>query len=386
MGTPLADHRYDVECEPRRHGFCIRAWWDAPSARERSRTIRNDLPSPLAATGVLSLGLLIPFGAGAVPDRFARTVAAIAAPAPAKHVTLVHDGLSETIETQAATAEDLLAERGLIRTPEDALSVDPASPIADGETVTYRAAVPVTVVVDGTPHTLRSAAPTVADLLAQQAVVFDRHDAVSPTPSSLVENDTVVTVKHVDSWTETVRKKLAARVVKRWAFTLPTGRTKVVDPGAPGVAETAYAVTRTPDRKTVRRTALVSRVLRAPRARIVAEGIGEYTALSSLAAKGIAGTLKLASSALSMVATAYTAGCSGCSGVTASGRAAGHGVVAVDPRVIPLGTRMYIPGYGHAVAGDTGGAIHGNRIDLGFNSSAEANQFGRRPITVYLIK
>jgi 3D (Asp-Asp-Asp) domain-containing protein len=363
-----------------------RACWNAPSARERSRTIRNDLPSPLAATGVLSLGLLIPFGAGTVPDRVAKTVAAFAAPAPAKHVTLVHDGLSETIETQAATAGDLLAERDLIKAPEDALSVDPASPLVDGETVTYRQAVPVTVVVDGTAHALRSPAATVADLLTQQAVAFDRHDAVSPAPSALVENDTVVTVKHVDSWTETVRKKLAANVVKRWAFTLPSGKTKVVDPGAPGMAETAYAVTRTSDRKTVRRRALVSRVLRAPRARIVAEGIGEYTALSALASRGITGTLRLASSALSMVATAYTAGCAGCSGVTATGRAAGHGVVAVDPRVIPLGTRMYIPGYGHAVAGDTGGSIHGNRIDLGFNSSAEANQFGRRPITVYLIK
>jgi 3D (Asp-Asp-Asp) domain-containing protein len=72
--------------------------------------------------------------------------------------------------------------------------------------------------------------------------------------------------------------------------------------------------------------------------------------------------------------------------VTASGRPAGHGIVAVDPSVIPLGTRMYIPGYGHAVAGDTGGAIRGRRIDLGFNSNAQAYQFGRRAVTVYLIK
>lgn len=335
---------------------------------------------------MLSLGLLIPFAAGAAPDRISKTVAAIAAPVPAKHVTLVHDGLSETIETTAATAEDLLTERNVVRSPEDALSVDPASPLIDGETVVYRAAVPVTVVVDGTPHTLRSAAANVAGLLDQQGVVFDRHDHVSPAPTSALDNDAVVTVKHVDSWTETVRRKLAAKVVKRWAFSLPTGRTKVVDPGAPGLAETAYAVTRTPDRKTVRRTALVSRVLRAPRSRIVAEGIGEYAALSSLAERGIQGTLRLASSALSMVATAYTAGCSGCSGMTASGRPAGHGVVAVDPRVIPLGTRMYIPGYGHAVAGDTGGSIRGRRIDLGFNSNAQANQFGRRSVTVYLIK
>ncbi len=73
---------------------------------------------------------------------------------------------------------------------------------------------------------------------------------------------------------------------------------------------------------------------------------------------------------MEMIATAYTADCAGCGGMTAIGRRAGHGIVAVDPRVIPLGTRLYIPGYGLAVAGDTGGAIVGNRIDLGFDSHA----------------
>jgi 3D (Asp-Asp-Asp) domain-containing protein len=335
---------------------------------------------------VLSLGLLLPFGAGTVPDRLAKTVAAVAAPGPTKHVTLVHDGLSETLETRAETADDLLLENNLVRAPEDALNVDPASPLTDGETVVYRAAVPVTVVVDGAPRTVRSAAADVAELLKAQGVPYDRHDSVAPAPPTALENDAVVVVRHVDSWTETVRKPLAAKIVKRWAFTLPAGRTKVLDPGKPGLAEVDYAVTRTPDRRVVRRTKLIGRVLRAPRARIVAEGIGEYTALSEIAARGIVGTLKLASSALSMVATAYSASCAGCSGVTATGRPAGHGVVAVDPSVIPLGTHMFIPGYGHAVAGDTGGAIRGRRIDLGFNSNAQASRFGRRPVTVYLIK
>jgi 3D (Asp-Asp-Asp) domain-containing protein len=335
---------------------------------------------------MLSLGLLIPFGAGSAPDRIAKTVAALASTAPIKHVTLVHDGLPETIETRAETADELLTERNLIRTAEDALSVDPAAPLTEGETVVYRAAVPVTVVIDGQPRTLRSAALTVADLLRAQRVQFDRHDTIAPAPGSALENDTVVNVAHVDSWTETVRKRIAPKVVKRWAYTLPVGTTKVVDPGRPGIAEVAYAVRRTPDRSAVRRSALVARVVRAPRARIVAEGIGEYSALSQVAERNIDGTIKFASAAMSMVATAYTAGCYGCSGITASGRPAGHGIVAVDPRVIRLGTRMYIPGYGHAVAGDTGGDIVGNRIDLGFNSYAQAIQFGRRSITVYLIK
>lgn len=88
-----------------------------------------------------------------------------------------------------------------------------------------------------------------------------------------------------------------------------------------------------------------------------------------------------------MDATAYTAYCGGrCSGRTALGWQAGYGIVAVDPRVIRLRTRLYIPGYGYAVAGDTGGSIRGARIDLGFNSYRDARHFGRRDIVVYILQ
>ncbi|MFT4452184.1 3D domain-containing protein [Parvimonas sp. G1425] len=63
-----------------------------------------------------------------------------------------------------------------------------------------------------------------------------------------------------------------------------------------------------------------------------------------------------------------------------------YGVVAVDPKVIPLGTKLYIEGYGYAVAEDTGGAIKGNRIDLCFTNKAQANAFGRRNVKVYILK
>jgi 3D (Asp-Asp-Asp) domain-containing protein len=77
------------------------------------------------------------------------------------------------------------------------------------------------------------------------------------------------------------------------------------------------------------------------------------------------------------VATGYAL-----TGHTASGIPVGPGVVAVDPSVIPLGTRLSIPGYGQGIAADTGGAIVGARIDLWFSSHAEALAWGRRSVTI----
>lgn len=91
------------------------------------------------------------------------------------------------------------------------------------------------------------------------------------------------------------------------------------------------------------------------------------------------------SAAYTMEATAYIASDGNGDGITATGLVAQHGVVAVDPSVIPLGTRLYIPGYGEAIAADTGGAINGDRIDLCMNSYGEAMQFGRRYVTVYVL-
>jgi 3D (Asp-Asp-Asp) domain-containing protein/uncharacterized protein YabE (DUF348 family) len=335
---------------------------------------------------MLSLGLLLPFGAAMAPDRVARTVAAFVDPTPAKRITLVRDGAAQTFETRAATAEALLAEHGVFPAPSDALSVPPASPLVDGERIVYRAAVPVSLTVDGTTRLLRSPAASVGDLLARAGVTWDRHDDVSPPAATPLGNDLPIVVRHVSRWTEIVRRPLAPAVVKRWSMAVAAGSSQVVDPGDSGLLETVYRVQRTPDRRGVRRTELTSLVVRAPHDRVVAEGIAEFTALSELARRELVGTLGIATSALSMIATAYTADCRGCSGTTATGRAAGHGIVAVDPAVIPLGTHLFIPGYGRAVAGDTGGAIRGRRIDLGFDSRWQATQFGRRPLVVYVYK
>ena len=89
-----------------------------------------------------------------------------------------------------------------------------------------------------------------------------------------------------------------------------------------------------------------------------------------------------------MEATAYTAEDGNGDGLTATGMPAKRGergVVAVDPNFIPLGTKLFIPGYGVAIAADTGGAITGNRIDLLMDSYGEAVHFGRQHVDVYVL-
>jgi 3D (Asp-Asp-Asp) domain-containing protein len=71
-------------------------------------------------------------------------------------------------------------------------------------------------------------------------------------------------------------------------------------------------------------------------------------------------------------------------GRTASGLPVGHGIVAVDPSVIPLGTRMFVPGYGEAVAADTGSGVRGAMIDLWFPTTADALAWGRRTVVITL--
>lgn len=92
---------------------------------------------------------------------------------------------------------------------------------------------------------------------------------------------------------------------------------------------------------------------------------------------------------MTVEATAYTAYCNGCSGVTYTGidlRAnPNQKVIAVDPNVIPLGSKVYVEGYGEAVAGDIGGAIKGNRIDVFIPSKSDAYKWGRRTVEITIL-
>jgi 3D (Asp-Asp-Asp) domain-containing protein len=93
---------------------------------------------------------------------------------------------------------------------------------------------------------------------------------------------------------------------------------------------------------------------------------------------------------LTVSTTAYTMNCLRCSGITATGinlkKNPTIKLISVDPRVIKLGSKVYIPGYGTAIAGDTGGAIKGNKIDIFMPSLKAALQWGRKTIQIQILQ
>lgn len=347
-------------------------------------------PATIVATSALVLSFLCGGASGASAmsrhHNSAPATVATAAADPSVTVTIAQDGVDSTFMTHAKTVGDFLTERGIAPGTADEITPARDTALVDGIHVVYRPAVPVALLVGRERRDALTAAQSVGAFIASQGVLLGPHDRVEPSVEAPVRAGIVVRVVHESVWTARSNEHIHARTVHRFDPTLAPGVVKTAFAGAAGLRELTTRYVQRDDAEGLERQILAARIVREPRSKVVLHGIGEYAAFARLAEIGFGATLRLAGNALKMVATAYTASCYGCSGIAANGMHAGHGVVAVDPRIIPLGSRLYIPGYGRAVAGDTGGAIQGRRIDLGFNSLVDALRFGRRAITVYILR
>ena len=157
--------------------------------------------------------------------------------------------------------------------------------------------------------------------------------------------------------------------------TLPKGTEEVLQEGTPGLDEVQeevhYNHGEVVDTKELQRTTITPM-----KPKIIRAGTRDIE---------VSRSYNRVKEVITMEATAYLPTDGGGDGITATGIPARHGVVAVDPNVIPLGTRVYIPGYGEAIAADTGGDIVGNRIDVVLEDYGSAMQFGRRTVDVYIL-
>jgi len=237
----------------------------------------------------------------------------------------------------------------------------------------------VTVKCDGVQRQIRTAQQTIGEALKEAGYEVGPLDKVTPTTNARPKDGMTVSVVRVRNVVEFEKQSIAYDSLKTFTTDLRPGQVKLDSAGALGEKLTRYVV-RYEDGKPVARTAIGSEVAKKPVNKVVSIGSrGQYTS------RGEFHTRRM----LTMWATAYEPGPRSCgknaTGRTSCGLHAGYGVVAVDPRVIPLGSKLYIEGYGYAVAGDQGRAIRGNRIDLGFETVREALSFGSKRVVVHIL-
>jgi len=252
----------------------------------------------------------------------------------------------------------------------------PTAPPAERLPALVRRAMPMTVAVDGQIRRITTTSRNSRQVLAQAGVSLGPADRVFPPAATPLWSGARVRVVRIERKFTATRIPLPLPATTRRDPTLPRGMVRT-DPGRTGVKVQRFLNTFA-DGRLVSTTYLSQEVVR--------QGIPSVTRIGTkvlVASRGqFAGR-----EYMELVATAYSPYC--CRGVdsaTALGLRAGYGVVAVDPRVIPLRSRLYIEGYGYAIAGDTGGAIKGLRIDLGMDTLRAAKQFGRRAVRVYILE
>ena len=236
----------------------------------------------------------------------------------------------------------------------------------------------VTISVDGKTMTCHTADSTVSNIMRQAGIELSDEDFTQPARGTKITEPTHIFVTRVTKEQKTENHTIAYQTETRGTDELYTGESRVAQQGVNGVEEVTYEYTYHNGTQ-VSRNQINSKVVTQPVTKIIEKGTKKPS---------VPGTGSLSySRVLTVEATAYSGG-----GRTASGTAARVGAIAVDPRVIPLGTRLYITSmdgkswvYGYAVAEDTGGAIKGNRIDLYFNSESQCRSFGRQNCKVYIL-
>lgn len=329
----------------------------------RPRAVRGRLLAVAAAVPVLAwlLGLM-------------------AGPAE-RTVTVRGLGQPVTFVTRATRLDEALAEAGIRVGPLDEVEPPLDTPLSGAKevAVTIRRAVPVVLVDGGQRRTVYSTARTVGELLREQMVTLGELDSLSVPESAPVKAGLEVRIVRRAEELVTTEEEIPFETVERPSGRLIAGTEEVLQAGVPG-RKLVERLVRYEDGAVVADEVVREQVIQEPIPQIVAYGTG------GVVYRG--GQQFRYTAVLEMVATGYTPGPESNpdgNGLTYTGIPARRGIVAVDPSVIPLYTRLYIEGYGPALAADTGAAIKGNRIDLCFDSVEEALAWGVRPVTVYVL-
>ena len=307
----------------------------------------------------------------------------------AVHVIMNINSTPQEVMTNASTIEELLNEQRIRLDENDYIGQDLDQELFDGMTVWLRLSVPISIVVNGQTYSLESQPITVQEALDAVGVKLSPDDKTSLPLLQYIYNESTIDVIKVRTETVNVEEPIEPTEVQQECVYLTPGSSTIISQGRNGVRQCTYEIRYENDVE-VYRNELDSRVILEPEDRIIGVGPSTSSVMGEVDADGnpvlhIAKTEDGASfyykQQFETEATAYT----WTGSTTATGSVPKRGTIAVDPDVIPLGSKVYIVGYGFATAEDTGGAIKGNIVDLYMDTEQECLNWGRRDVIIYIL-
>lgn len=291
-----------------------------------------------------------------------------------KPVYIAVDG--KTIEDRvffSSTVEQVLEQNKVALDKWDQVQPGLDTPIKKNCHIEVIRAFNVTVIADGERHDILTVPVSVEEAIERAGITVGEQDIIKTAAASKTVPDQEIEVIRVTEEMVEEEQPLPFQVETTEDNTLEKGLTRTLRQGINGSVLNSVKVT-FHNGQEVKREVIDSKTMDQPVNKIVA--MGNITTVSR-------GNQNIHfREALYVQASAYTY----TGRNTATGRKPAVGLVAVDPQVIPMGSKLYIEGYGYAVAADTGGAIKGNRIDVFMEDRSQCMSWGRRNVKVYILE
>lgn len=300
----------------------------------------------------------------------------------AKEVIISVDGNQSKVWTTENVVKNILEEANIEVTEHDLVSQSLDTEVGADNKIDIQKAFQLTLVDGKKERQVWSTSTTVANFLKQQEVQLGESDRVEKGLEEVIAPNDKIAVVRVEKVTDVVEESVDFAIEKKNDSSLLKGKEKVVSEGKKGKVERSYSIVKE-NGKVVSKKLASEKVIKKPKTKVVSVGTKVVTANVSRSSEPSSGK------EFYVTATAYTPNCAGCSGISAAGlnlRAnPDMKVIAVDPKVIPLGTKVWVEGYGNAVAADTGGAIKGKKIDVLVPTTSKAKSWGRKKVRIKVL-
>lgn len=295
-----------------------------------------------------------------------------------REVTVSIDDSIETVsrvyETTAHQVDRFLEAHEIDYDPEeDEIDADLEDPVENGMEIHIRKAIHVNIIADGNTVTVTGLPMTVEEALKQAEITCDENDIVEPSMDTVLKKGDQITVKRVEVSEETRMRETDFQVVERADSSIQIGDVQITQKGRKGKIRETWSVT-TVDGEVTDRHLVKEETVKKKKDKIIGWG----TKISFQRPTDLKYMRKIEN--VRAVSYHFEGNPAGSYGLPCR-----YGTVAVDPDVIPLGSKLYIEGYGYAVANDVGSAIQGNTVDLYMERFDQCILWGARWTTVYVL-